>query len=88
VRLGDEAIRVDVTGGQVHAAPDGKPEINIELTFRGLRALILGARAAEIERTGGVAIKDDRRRACSPLNGRTGHRSSSDWAPQLQAGCG
>ena len=88
VRLGDEAIRVDMIGGQVHAAPDSVPGTTIELTFRGLRALILGANAAEIERIGGIAIKGDRRRARALLNALTGPLLLIGLRPQLQAGRG
>jgi DNA-binding HxlR family transcriptional regulator len=88
VRLGDEAIRVDVIGGQVHPAPDSKPDTTIELTFPGLRALILGAHAAEIERIGGVAIEGDGRRARALLNALTGPPLLIGLRRQLQAGRG
>lgn len=88
VRLGDEAIRFDVIGGQVAPAPDSEPDTSIELTFPGLRALILGTNAAEIEQTGGVAIRGDRRRARALLNSLTGPPFLAGLRPQLQASRG
>ena len=70
--MDDEAVRVDVTGGQVHAAPDSEPDTTIELTRPGLRALILGARGSDIEQAGDLSIQGDRRRAHALVNAITG----------------
>jgi DNA-binding HxlR family transcriptional regulator len=86
VRLGDEAVRVDVTGGQVHAAPNSDPDTTIELKFSGLRALILGAQASDIERDGDVSIRGDRRRARALLDALTGPPSLAGLRPQLEPG--
>jgi DNA-binding HxlR family transcriptional regulator len=72
VRLADEAVRVEVSDGEVHAAPDSKPDTTVELTWRGLRALILGTRGAEIEQAGNVSIQGDRRRAHALLDAIAG----------------
>lgn len=63
VRVEDEAVRVAVADGAVNAASAGEPDAAIELTRAGLVALILGAPAAEIERSGDLAIRGGRRRA-------------------------
>lgn len=72
LRVGNEAMRVAVADGEVHAAPEGEPETTIELTFPGLRSLILGAPASDIERDAGLSIHGDRRRAHALLDGVTG----------------
>ena len=84
VRLGDEAVRVDVTGGEVHAAPSSDPDTTIELKFSGLRALILGTQASDIERDGDVTIRGDRRRARALLDALTGLPSLAGLRPQLE----
>lgn len=86
VRVDDEAVRVDVTAGQVHAAPDSEPDTTIELTRPGLRALILGARSSDIEEAGDVSIHGDRRRAHALLNAMTGPPLLAGLRPQLQGG--
>ncbi len=88
VRVDDEAVRVDVTAGQVHAAPDSEPDTKIELTWPGLRALILGARSSDIEEAGDVSIHGDRRRAHALLNAMTGPPLLAGLRPQLQGGGG
>jgi DNA-binding HxlR family transcriptional regulator len=88
VRVDDEAVRVDVTGGQVHAAPDSEPDTTIELTRPGLRALILGARSSDIEEDGDLSIHGDRRRAHALLNAVTGPPLLTGLRPQLQGGGG
>jgi DNA-binding HxlR family transcriptional regulator len=88
VRVDDEAVRVDVTAGQVHAAPDSEPDTKIELTRPGLRALILGARSSDIEEAGDVSIHGDRRRAHALLNAMTGPPLLAGLRPQLQGGGG
>jgi hypothetical protein len=52
--------------------PGSEPDITIELTRPGLRALIFGARASEIEHTGDLSIQGNRRRAHALLNTLTG----------------
>jgi hypothetical protein len=88
VRVEDEAVRVDVAAGQVHAAADSEPDTTIELTRSGLRALILGARTSEIERTGDLSIQGDRRRAQALLNALTGPPLLAGLRPQLEGGAG
>jgi ubiquinone biosynthesis protein UbiJ len=82
----DEAVRVDVTGGQVHAAPDGEPDTTIELTRPGLRALILGARSSDIEEAGDLTIRGDRRRAHALVNAMTGPPLLAGLRQQFQGG--
>jgi DNA-binding HxlR family transcriptional regulator len=72
VRVGDEAVRFGVAAGQVDAAPDNEPDATIELTRPGLRALILGAPASEIEEAGDLSIQGDRRRAHALLDAVAG----------------
>jgi len=86
VRMEDEAVRVDVAAGQVHAAAESEPDTTIELTRSGLRALILGARTSEIERTGDLSIQGDRRRARALLNALTGPPLLAGLRPQLEGG--
>lgn len=88
VRLGDEAVRVDVTGGQVHAAPNSEPDTTIELTRPGMRALIFGARASEIEQSGDLSIRGNRRRAHALLNKLTGPPRLAALRSQLEAAAG
>jgi len=83
VRLADEAVRVEVSAGQVHAAPDSEPDTAIEITWPGLRALILGTRSAEIERAGNVSIRGDRRRAHALLDAIAGPPLLAGLRPQL-----
>ena len=84
VRVGEEVVRVDVAG-EIHAAPDSEPDTTIELTRPGMRALILGARASEIEQTGDLSIQGNRRRAHALLNTLTGPPRLSALRPQLEA---
>jgi DNA-binding HxlR family transcriptional regulator len=86
VRVDDEAVRVDVTAGQLHAAPDSEPDTTLELTRPGLRALILGARSSDIEDAGDVSIHGDRRRAHALLNAMTGPPLLAGLRLQLQGG--
>jgi DNA-binding HxlR family transcriptional regulator len=72
VRVGEETVRVEIVAGQIHAAPDSEPDTTIELNRSGMRALILGARASEIEHTGDLSIRGNRRRAHAFLNTLTG----------------
>ncbi|HKD94939.1 MAG TPA: helix-turn-helix domain-containing protein [Gaiellaceae bacterium] len=72
VHIDDETVRVTVDAGQINAAPDDEPETTIELTRPGMRALIFGARAAEIEQAGELSIRGNRRRAHALLNAVTG----------------
>jgi hypothetical protein len=85
VRVGDETVRVAVDAGQIHAAPNSLPDTTIELTRPGMAALILGARASEIEQTGDLSIQGDRRRAHALLNTLTGPPRLAALRPQLEA---
>jgi DNA-binding HxlR family transcriptional regulator len=86
LRVEDEIVRVEIDGGGVHAAPDGEPDAAIELARPGLRALILGARASEIEQSGDVSIRGDRRRAHALLNALTGPPLLTGLRRQIEAG--
>jgi DNA-binding HxlR family transcriptional regulator len=85
VRIAEEAVRVKVDAGQIQAAPDAEPDTTIELTRFGLRQLILGARASEIEKAGDLSIQGDRRRAHALLNTLTGPPRLAALRPQLEA---
>jgi DNA-binding HxlR family transcriptional regulator len=85
VRVEDEAVRVEVDTGQIHAAPNREPDTTIELTRRGMRALILGDRAAEIEQAGDLSIKGNKRRAHTFLNTLTGPPRLAGLREQLEA---
>jgi DNA-binding HxlR family transcriptional regulator len=85
VRVEKETVRLEVDAGQIHAAPNSEPDTTIELTRPGLRALILGARASEIERTGDLSIQGNRRRAHAFLNTVTGPPRLAALRPQLEA---
>jgi DNA-binding HxlR family transcriptional regulator len=84
VRVGEETVRVEVEAGQIHAAPGSEPDTTIELSRPGMRALILGARASEIEQTGDVSIHGNRRRAHALLNTLTGPERLAALRPQLE----
>ena len=84
VRLEDEAVRVDVSGGQVHAAPDSEPDTTIQLTWPGLRALILGTRGTDIEDRGDLTISGDRRRAHALLDAVAAPPLLAGLRPQLE----
>ncbi|HET8750923.1 MAG TPA: winged helix-turn-helix transcriptional regulator [Gaiellaceae bacterium] len=83
VRVEEEVVRVGVDADQVGAAADREPDTTIELTRAGLRALILGARASEIEKAGDVSIEGDRQRAHALLNTMTGPPLLAGLRPQL-----
>ncbi len=86
VRVGEEeTVRVEVDAAQIHAAPDSEPDTTIELTRPGMRALILGARASEIEQTGDLSIQGNRRRAHAFLNTLTGPPRLAGLRPELEA---
>jgi len=85
VRVGEETVRVEVDAGQIQAAPDSEPETMIERRRPGMRAIILGARASEIEETGDVSIHGNRRRAHALLNTLTGPPRLAGLRPQLEA---
>ena len=80
VRVDDEAVRVDVAGGQVHAASDSEPDTTIELTRPGLRALLLGARSCR--HRGSRRPLDPRR---PPACTRPGQRHDRTAAPRRAA---
>jgi len=88
VRVADESVRIDIDAGQIHAAPDSEPDTTIELTRTGMRGLILGARAAEIEQAGDLTIKGTRRRAHALLNTLTGPPRLAALRQQLEAAAG
>jgi DNA-binding HxlR family transcriptional regulator len=88
VRVGDEDVRVEVVAGQIHAAPGSEPDTTIELSRSGMRALILGARAAEIEQTGDLSIQGNRRRAHAFLNTLTGPPRLAALREQFEAAAG
>jgi DNA-binding HxlR family transcriptional regulator len=88
VRVAEETVRVEVDAGQIHAAPDSEPDTTIELTRRGMRSLILGARASEIEQAGDLSIQGNRRRAQALLNTLTGPPRLAEIRRQLDAAAG
>ena len=85
VRVEEETVRVEVVAGQIHAAPDSEPDTTIELNRPGMRALILGARASEIEQAGDLSIQGNRRRAHAFLNTLTGPPRLAALRQQLEA---
>jgi DNA-binding HxlR family transcriptional regulator len=85
VRVEDESVRVKVDAGQLHAAPDSEPDTTIELTRSGMRSLILGAPASEIEQAGDLSIRGSRRRADALLKALTGPARLAALRPQLEA---
>jgi DNA-binding HxlR family transcriptional regulator len=86
VRVEDEEVRVDVAGGRVHPAPDSDPDTTIELSRSGLRALILGAPASEIEQAGDLSIEGDRQRAHALLDAVAGPPRLAGLRRELEAG--
>lgn len=85
VRVEDETVRVEVDAGRIRAAPESEPATTIELTRPGMRALILGARASEIEQSGYLSIQGKRRRAHALLNTLTAPPRLAALRPQLEA---
>jgi hypothetical protein len=85
VRVAEETVRVAVEDGQLHAAPDSEPDTTIELTRLGMRGLILGARAAELEQAGDLSIRGNRRRAHALLDTLTGPPRLAALRRQLEA---
>ena len=85
VRVEEETVRVTVDAGQIHAAPHSQPDTTIVLSRSGMRALILGARASEIEQTGDLSIRGNRRRADALLNTLTGPPRLAALRAQLEA---
>jgi DNA-binding HxlR family transcriptional regulator len=71
VRVEEEVVQVEVTDGRLRAAPDCEPDTTITLSRSGLRSLILGSLATEIEQAGDLVIEGDRRRARALLNAVT-----------------
>lgn len=84
IRVDDEVVRVEVAG-EIRAAPDSQPDTTIELTRPGMRALILGVSAAEIEEAGNLSIQGNRRRAHALLNTLTGPPRLAALRQQLEA---
>jgi DNA-binding HxlR family transcriptional regulator len=72
IRVEGEVVRIEVDGGCAHPAPDAQPEITIELTRPGLRALVLGARASELREAGDVMVEGNARRAAALLDAVSG----------------
>jgi DNA-binding HxlR family transcriptional regulator len=72
IRVEGEVVRIAVDGGCVHAAPDAQPEITIELTRPGLRALIRGVRASELREADDVTVEGNARRAAALLDAVSG----------------
>jgi DNA-binding HxlR family transcriptional regulator len=85
VHVEDETVRVEVDAGQIRAAPDSEPGTRIELTRPGMRGLILGARASELEQAGDLSIQGYRRRAHALLNALTGPPRLGRLRSQLEA---
>jgi DNA-binding HxlR family transcriptional regulator len=85
VHVEEETTRVEVVAGQIHAAPDSEPDTTIELNRAGMRALILGASASEIEQAGDLSIRGNRRRAHAFLNALTGPPRLAVLRQQLEA---
>jgi DNA-binding HxlR family transcriptional regulator len=85
MRVEEETVRVEVDEGQIRAAPDSEPDTTIELTRSGMRSLILGARASEIEQAGDLTVQGNRRRAHAVLNTLTGPPKLAALRPQLEA---
>ena len=88
VRVAEETVQVVVDAGQIHAALDSEPDTTIELTRAGMRALILGAPASEIEQTGDLSIQGNRRRAHAFLNTLTGPPRLAALRQQLETAAG
>jgi hypothetical protein len=84
----EETIRIAVDAGQIHPAPDSEPGTTIELTRPGMRSLILGARASEIEQTGDLSIQGNRRRAHAFRNTLTGPPRLDALRQQIEAAAG
>jgi hypothetical protein len=72
IRVDGEVVCVAIDAGGLHPAPGGEPDAVIELSRPGLRALILGSSAAEIEDSGDLSIQGRRRRAHALLDALTG----------------
>jgi DNA-binding HxlR family transcriptional regulator len=72
IRVEGEVVRIEVDGGRVHPAPDAQPDITIELTRPGLRAIVLGARASELTEAGDVTVEGNARRAAALLDAVSG----------------
>jgi DNA-binding HxlR family transcriptional regulator len=85
VRVEEEVVRVEVEAGEIRAVPDSEPDTTIELTRPGMRALILGSRASEIEQAGNLSIRGNRRRANALLNTLTGPPRLAGLRTQLEA---
>jgi DNA-binding HxlR family transcriptional regulator len=85
IHAAEETVRVTVDAGEIHAAPNSKPDTTIELTRPGIRALIFGARATEIEQAGDLSIQGNRRRAHALLNTLTGPSRLAVLRQQFEA---
>ncbi len=88
VRIAEETVRVEVDAGEIHAAPASEPDTTIDLTRSGMRALILGASATEIEQAGNLSIQGNRRRAQALLNTLTGPPRLAAIRQQLEVAAG
>jgi DNA-binding HxlR family transcriptional regulator len=69
LRVEDEAVRFEIEDGHLCAASDAaRPAVVISLTRLGLRALLMGTRASEIEANGDVIIEGGVRRGRALLD--------------------
>jgi DNA-binding HxlR family transcriptional regulator len=84
IRVEGEVVRIEVDGGCVHPAPDVQPDIRIELTRPGLRALVLGARASELREAGEVTVEGNARRAAALLDAVSGPPLLTELREQLE----
>ena len=72
IRVGEEAVIVEVGHGELAVVPDAQPATTIELTVAGLRGLVAGLRLSRIAATGDVAIHGDRQAGRALLDTLTG----------------
>jgi DNA-binding HxlR family transcriptional regulator len=85
VRVEDEVAHVRVVDGRVRPAQGWSPDATIALTAAGLRALVLGSTAADIEAAGDLAVEGDRRRALALLDRLSGPPLLAGLRDQLVA---
>jgi DNA-binding HxlR family transcriptional regulator len=85
VRVGDEVVRVKVAEGRLRAAPEQPIDVRIELTPAGLRSLVLGSSAADLQQAGDLVVGGDRRRARALLDSLSGPPLLAGLRDQLVA---
>lgn len=83
IRVGGEALAVEVVAGEVRAAPGSHVSTTIRLTLSGLRGLIVGVPAARMEETGDAAIYGERRNARVLLDALSAASLLDELRPQL-----